>query len=84
MSDYNRIQTRELINGFQNIYIETVASARKMSPQQLTQIIDNLTVRKAEDAKQSGVFDELAYYDGVLNDLEARIHWHSQRQQRKS
>ncbi|MBK6611826.1 MAG: signal peptide peptidase SppA [Sphingobacteriales bacterium] len=73
MSDYNRIQTRELINGFQNIYIETVASARKMSPQQLTQIIDNLTVRKAEDAKQSGVIDELAYYDGVLNDLEARI-----------
>ena len=73
MSDYNRLQTRALLNGFEESYVERVAEARKMSIAELNDIIGNLKVQKAEDAKQYRIVDELYYIDQVRDQLRSKL-----------
>ncbi len=73
MSDYNRTQLREIINGFYESYLQQVAPARKMSETQLHDIINNLKVQNADDAKQNGVVDELYYIDQVQDQLREKL-----------
>lgn len=72
MSEPNRQQVTSYLNGIYNHYIKNIASARKINPQLLDSIADNLLVRNAEDAKKFKLVDELAYYDVVLDDLKKR------------
>ncbi|MBL7786290.1 MAG: signal peptide peptidase SppA [Chitinophagales bacterium] len=72
MSEYNRTQLRALLNDFYTNFIEKTSKARKMSAAQMEDIIDNLKVRQAEDAKANGVVDDLWYYDQVQADLKKR------------
>ncbi len=73
MSDYNRTQLREIINGFYESYLKQVAPARKMTETQLHDIINNLKVQNAEDAKQNGIVNELYYIDEVQNQLREKL-----------
>lgn len=73
MSDYNRVQTRALLNDFFDNYIENVAQARKMPVPELKNIIDNLLVRKADDALKYKIVDGLMYIDQVTDDLKQRM-----------
>lgn len=72
MSDYNRLQTRALLDDFYQNFVTQIASSRKMSPEKLNDIIDNLLVRNAEDAKANGIVDDLLYYDQVQDELHKR------------
>ncbi len=72
MSDANRLQITEYMNSIYNHYIKNIAASRKMSEQLVDSIATNLLVRRAEDAKDFGLVDELAYYDVVLDDLKSR------------
>lgn len=69
MSDYNRLQTRALLDDFYQSFVAQTAIGRKMSPEKLNDIIDNLRVRNAEDAKANGIVDDLFYYDQVQAEL---------------
>ncbi len=73
MSDYNRLQTRELLDGFFDVYVNTVADARDMSKSQMMNIIDKLLVRNADDAKKQKVVDELFYIDQVRSELRTKL-----------
>ncbi|QQS30853.1 MAG: signal peptide peptidase SppA [Sphingobacteriales bacterium] len=73
MSEYNRTQLREVINGFYSSYLKQVAPSRKMSESQLHDIINNLKVQNAEDAKLNGIVDELSYIDQVQNQLRDKL-----------
>lgn len=72
MSDANRLQITEYMNSIYNHYVKNIAASRKMSEQLVDSIATNLLVRRAEDAKDFGLVDELAYYDVVLDDLKKR------------
>lgn len=65
MSDYNRLQIRELLNGFQEDYVQKVAEARGITPAELTAIMNDLKIQKAEDAKQHKMVDDVLYLDQV-------------------
>ena len=73
MSDYNRLQTRALLNGFEQSYIEQIAEARKMTSTELNNIINELKVQEAKDAKQYRLVDELYYIDEVREQLKNRL-----------
>lgn len=73
MSDYNRLQTRALLNGFEQSYIEQIAEARKMTTAELNNIINELKVQEAKDAKQYRLVDELYYIDEVREQLKNRL-----------
>jgi len=46
-----------------------VGKSRKLDPQQL-QIADNQAVLLAEEARQRGLVDKVAYFDQVLGELK--------------
>lgn len=73
MSDYNRLQTRELLADFYDIYLKNTAASRKMDPSQLHNIINGLLVKKAADAKTNGVVNDLFYIDQVHAELRNRM-----------
>ncbi|HRI28215.1 MAG TPA: signal peptide peptidase SppA [Chitinophagales bacterium] len=73
MSDYNRTQVRELINGFYQSYLNQVAPARKMTTAQLHTIINELKIQNADDAKQQGIVTDLYYFDQVQANLREKL-----------
>ncbi|MGB1204852.1 MAG: signal peptide peptidase SppA [Chitinophagales bacterium] len=73
MSEYNKLQTRELLNGFYGSFLENVAAGRNMSESQLHQIIDELKVQTANDAKKYKVVDKVAYIDQVYDNIKERL-----------
>lgn len=73
MSDYNRLQIRELLNGYQKNYLETIAQARKISVEEVTDVVGQLRIQKAEDAKQHHIVDDLLYIDQVRSRLCQRM-----------
>ncbi len=73
MSTENRQQLQELINAVYEVLIQRMAEARGITPQKLREISDNMLVRNARQALEYGLVDSLSYYDGVLNELRARL-----------
>lgn len=73
MSEPNRLQYTELLNGFQDIYLERVAKARNMPKTQLFQIMDQLKVRNASDAAENKVVDGLYYVDQVYDNIREKL-----------
>ena len=73
MSEYNKLQTRELLNGFYDSFLENVAAGRNMSESQLNEIIDELKVQTASDAKKHKVVDKVAYIDQVYDNIKERL-----------
>ena len=73
MSEYNKLQTRELLNGFYDVFLENVAAGRNMSKAELNSIIDELKVQTASDAKKYKVVDKVAYIDQVYDNIKERL-----------
>lgn len=73
MSEYNRLQIRELLNGYQKNYLETIAEARRIPFAEITDIVDKLLIQTAEDAKKYRIVDDLLYIDQVRSRLCQRI-----------
>ncbi len=73
MSEPNREQIKSFLTAFHEDYLEKVAAARNMSPQQLEEIMDKLLVRNAEDAKEHGIADEIFYEDQVYDEIRTKL-----------
>ncbi|OWY18947.1 signal peptide peptidase SppA [Sphingobacteriales bacterium UPWRP_1] len=73
MSDYNRLQIRELLNGVYGSFVAQVAPARKMTEAQLSDIINNLKIQNADDAKQYGIVTDLYYIDQLYDNLRNKL-----------
>lgn len=71
MSEANKLQTASFLKGIYTVFLNEVASSRKMTVEKLTQISDSMLVRNAKDAQSFGLVDRLAYYDGVEHSLHA-------------
>ncbi len=73
MSEYNRLQTQELLNDVNDKYIATVAKSRNMSDSEFTNIMDQLLVRTSGDAVQYKVVDDTLYLDQVHDILREKL-----------
>jgi len=73
MSDENRLQTEAFLKDFYNIFIEGIATERNITNSNLNTIVDELKVRRAEDALTFGLVDKLTYKDEALNILKEKL-----------
>ena len=73
MSEANREQTKEFLGDFRERMVNTIASSRKMSPEAVSDIMRNMKVRKAEDAKVLGLVDDTVYEDQFLSILRDKM-----------
>jgi protease-4 len=73
MSDQNRLQVREYIDGMYEIFRNDIATARGMTEADLTDIANNYRVRTAEDALKYKLVDRVAYQDEVSNVMKTKL-----------
>jgi len=73
MSEENRLQVEQYLNEGYDIFLTDMAKSRGKSVTELKQMINDLSVRNAEDAITYGLADGLMYKDQVLEDLRDRL-----------
>ena len=73
MSEENRLQTREYIEGAYSLYLNAISASRGIPADSLRSIANTAAVRKAEDALRLRLVDSLLYKDQVLADLRSRL-----------
>ncbi|MFN6519162.1 MAG: signal peptide peptidase SppA [Nostoc sp. CreGUA01] len=70
LSPENREQTQKLLDDVWGEWRNAVGASRKIQPQELQAIADNQALLEATQAKNSGLVDQVAYPDEVVNDLK--------------
>ncbi|MDW7690462.1 signal peptide peptidase SppA [Flammeovirgaceae bacterium SG7u.111] len=73
MSEENRQQISAYINGLYDFYLARVSENREIPLEKLTEISDQSLVREAEDAKELGLIESLAYHDEVMDILRNKL-----------
>ena len=70
LSPENRQQTQKLLGDVWGEWRAAVGKSRKLTPQQLQAIADNQPMLLADEARQRGLVDKVAYFDQVLGQLK--------------
>ena len=70
MSEENRLQTREFLEGMADQFKEKVAESRNLSLEEVDQIMTEYLGRNATFSLNSGLVDRLAYWDEVKTSLK--------------
>ena len=73
MSDANRLQLTELINGINGEVIKEIATTRNIEVKRLKEISDKMLATTTQEALNLHLIDSLFYYDQVLNELRNRL-----------
>jgi len=73
MSEENRLQTKEFLTDFYNIFLDGIAEQRGLAVSDLNDIANELKVRKAEDALSYQLVDKLTYKNEALYILKERL-----------
>lgn len=84
LSPENRQQLQALLNDLWQEFLTTTASSRKLTPQQLQALADEKGVLSAEEAKEKGLVDRIAYVDEVRAELQKISETNSQKNGFKS
>jgi protease-4 len=72
MSEENREQITSFLTSIWKNILNGISSSRNISEDELQKIADGIEGRKAEDAVNIHLVDQLAYYDEVLNELKKK------------
>ena len=70
LSPENRQQTQQLLDDVWGTWRSTVSSSRQLTPQQLQAIANTQPILTANEAKASGLVDQVAYLDQVVTELK--------------
>jgi protease IV len=73
MSEENRLQIREYLNGMYDIFVRDIAAGRKMPEAELRRIADEYEGRSAQTALKSRLIDRIAYEDQAFDLMKERI-----------
>jgi protease-4 len=73
MSDANRLQLKELIDGINNSTKSEIAESRKIDFNEIKKIADGMLVTNPQDAKNYKLVDSLYYFDQVQSNLRSRL-----------
>lgn len=73
MSDANRTQIKELIGSLWNSMVGEISLSRNISPENINIIADTLGGRTPELAIESGLIDNVAFYDQYENKLRSAL-----------
>ena len=78
MTDANRIQTSELLNGLYNDFMWKAASSRNLDTTVLRKCVNDHLIRSAHDALNYNLVDGLKYDDQVRNEISKMLKTGSQ------
>ena len=70
LSSENRHQTQALLNDLWSKFLVTVGESRQLAPAKLQTIADEQGFVRPESARQSGLVDEVAYFDKAIASLK--------------
>ncbi len=73
MSDENRLQTESFLNDLNTFAIEKISESRNIPFERLSEINNQMLVRKANDALELNLVDGLWYEDQVINLLKEKM-----------
>lgn len=73
MSEANRKQVREYLNGAYMQYLEVIGESRGISADSLYQLANQAKIRNANAALQYGMVDALKYKDEVIEELRELV-----------
>lgn len=73
MSEANRLQVREFMDDYFELFVNDVAASRNMSAEQVRQIADDYAALNPMNAAKIGMVDGTAYYDEVISKLKAAV-----------
>src|SRR5258707_3157109 len=73
MSEANRLQLKELIDGINASTKNEIAESRKIEFNELKKIADQMLVTSPQDAQRYRLVDSLFYFDQVQADLRSRL-----------
>lgn len=73
MSEANKTQVKELLDGIWGAYLTDVGTQRKLDRARLDTIAGQLLIRKASDAVTVGMVDSLMYRDQVMDAMKDRM-----------
>ncbi|GJM32802.1 MAG: signal peptide peptidase SppA [Saprospiraceae bacterium] len=73
MSDANRLQTREFLDGFYNIFLNDITSSRDISESDLRSVINDFKASDPQAALDYRLVDGLSYRDEVLTEIKNRL-----------
>ena len=73
MSDSSRLQITTLLSNIWNEVKQDISNSRKITTDQLDQMADNFSIRRASDAVDYKLLDAVKYRDEVLNELSKTV-----------
>jgi protease-4 len=73
MSEANRLQLSAVLESLNGNLLRNVAESRSIDVEELTEISNQMKIRKAEDALTLNLIDGVYYYDEVISELMARV-----------
>lgn len=73
MSEQNRMQTKEYMNGLYQIFLENLSKSRNIPVEDLRKYADDMKIRNADDAVNYKFVDAKGYKDDLENDLRQRL-----------
>jgi len=73
MSEANRLQTETFLGSIWNTMLTEIAKERKLSPNELNAIADNLSIQSPQDAVRLKLIDGLHYDDEVKSIIRKKI-----------
>lgn len=73
MSEENRMQIKALLTSLWKQLTYAIAAERELSVERLNEIADDLLARRADQAKEIGLIDELVYEDQYYRALSNRL-----------
>lgn len=72
MTEPNKIQSRELLEGIYGHMLESIAERRKLEASKLRNLADSNLVRTASDAEKLGLLDGMRYEDEVKEEIRRK------------
>jgi protease-4 len=73
MSDQNKLQVREYLEGMYEVYLNDIAASRDMTPSQLRAVANQGILLTSKEAVETGLVDGIKYKDEVLVELRTRL-----------
>lgn len=73
LSDENRLQLNDMINGIYDEMLEGISEARGIPVGELKTLSNKMTIRSAEEAVTHGLIDSLYYDDQVRDEMRSRL-----------
>ncbi|MBW3544942.1 MAG: signal peptide peptidase SppA [Bacteroidetes bacterium] len=73
MSEASREQTNSFLNNIYQTFLQDVARSRNIEVNELERISDEMLVRRAEDAVEYKIVDELGYLDQIHAEIRSKL-----------